>query len=566
MIGFFESSEPTQTTKNSQLVWLWVMPLAYTLVEFIFLTLQWREVRFISTDLIVPVLSLLALGLAFQGLELLELKTHFAARLFDVVVAAGLVHYMGVQSTSVIFLFFLNIIMSAFLFGRRSWLITMLSCALLNLVFILSRQELTQSYFLYLVGNQLGFMSINWLALQMSQVLSSLSGRVAIQGRKIRDLKLLNEMIVSKVPAGLITFDNEVKVNFANPSAQLYLNRLQLMKTPPASEWQGSELRVIWPELFNFLVSEDFQNLVVGSVLTFSVSFLDADAEFVEGAVVRLVSENGEKLGWMVFFLDQTKIYKLRERAKRSEKLAAIGQLAAGIAHEIRNPLAGISGSVQLLKSTFKASTDDDQKLMNIMIKEIDRLNGLVEEFLSFVRPDELINDTINVNDIVHEIEQDMMVRRSPIKAHFEYKSTHLVRGNRDKLRQVLLNLVINAEQAMVTLADPNLFVISRDQGDGVEVVIRDNGSGMNAEVKRKLFEPFYTTKPKGTGLGLAIVHKIIEAHRGQISVNSEEGMGSEFVISLPGVSSFDNVEFLDDSEAVRSGFGDYSVRKKGGL
>jgi two-component system sensor histidine kinase PilS (NtrC family) len=228
---------------------------------------------------------------------------------------------------------------------------------------------------------------------------------------------------------------------------------------------------------------------------------------------------------------DVTDVILLQEQMKQKDKMAAVGQLAAGIAHEIRNPLAGISGSIELLSQD--KSDPDEQKLMKIILREIDRLNHLITEFLDYSKPDKSPDQPVDLSFILDEVVQN-------IKNHPEFSknltlnlniSKSIVLGFSDKLKQGFLNIVMNAVQAMKDQTEPQLGIAIEQSAQSVVVRIRDNGSGMTETVKNRIFEPFFTTKSKGTGLGMAITHKIFESHQAQVEIDSQVGVGTEFKI-----------------------------------
>jgi two-component system sensor histidine kinase PilS (NtrC family) len=224
----------------------------------------------------------------------------------------------------------------------------------------------------------------------------------------------------------------------------------------------------------------------------------------------------------------------LEKRLRQSEKMAAIGQLAAGIAHEIRNPLAGISGSIELLRDGG-SDEQQSQKLMSIVSKEIDRLNNLITEFLDFAKPEAPMEDHIDLGQLINEITQfisrDKLMSETLIESSIEAES--MILGNRDKLKQALINIIVNGIQSMQDQESSKLTIDVKKNGKFIRVSIRDEGVGIAEDKRERIFEPFHTTKHKGTGLGLAITHSIIEAHKGQIEVLSEVGEGTEFVISF---------------------------------
>jgi two-component system sensor histidine kinase PilS (NtrC family) len=241
----------------------------------------------------------------------------------------------------------------------------------------------------------------------------------------------------------------------------------------------------------------------------------------------------------IALFDDLTKFRQLEYSARQNEKMAAVGGLAAGIAHEIRNPLAGISGSVELLSQT--TANEDDRKLMRIILREIDRLNNLITEFLEYSSPETAPTEMINVGPILIEvldaIRSDPKLRTDILQVRGIDENLFVI-GKKDKLKQVFLNIILNSYQAM-NANDPNTKASTITVKAGVKeneliLSISDTGCGMSEATRRKMFEPFHTTKPKGTGLGLAVTHKILEGHRVKVLVKSEQGIGTEFVLTFP--------------------------------
>ncbi len=241
-----------------------------------------------------------------------------------------------------------------------------------------------------------------------------------------------------------------------------------------------------------------------------------------------------------VFLLkDVTELRQLENELKQKDKLATIGQLAAGIAHEIRNPLAGISGSIQLLSQDEEKIDPDQKKLMKIVLKEIDRLNNLITEFLDYAKPEKKPDQT-NLKELIDEISH-ILKSHPEAKASLQWKldiSSQKIKGFSEKLKQAFLNILINSLQAVKEVADPVIAISLTNDGKNVILSIKDNGSGISAETQKRMFDPFHTTKPKGTGLGLAITHKILDAHTAVILVSSEVGKGTEFKIKFPLIGS----------------------------
>ena len=260
-----------------------------------------------------------------------------------------------------------------------------------------------------------------------------------------------------------------------------------------------------------------------------------------------LKDSSDQEIGSILIFQDLTKLREMEEDLKRADRLAAIGKMAAGIAHEIRNPLASISGSIEILKDEL-GNAGPNKQLMGIILREVGRLNSLIEDFLLFARPISPGKEKIHLNPLVKEILK--MFANSPdfnpqIRLETRYRDDLFIQGDPHQIRQVFWNLFINAAQAMpkggellVELSkNSSSLPFSKGQANG-EISISDTGVGIEENEIGKIFDPFFTTKERGTGLGLSIVHSILESYGGKIKVQSQKGIGSVFSVYLPLVES----------------------------
>ena len=255
----------------------------------------------------------------------------------------------------------------------------------------------------------------------------------------------------------------------------------------------------------------------------------------------------------MVIFQDVTDVVEMEQDLRRSERLAAIGQLSASIAHEIRNPLAAISGSIQILQKDIRRLDPGDQacKLMDIVLRETDRLNHLITDFLHYARPGPLNPQPVVVGAAVDEVLELFESARPPgVAVHTDLEPGAGVLADPSKLRQVLWNLILNASEAMPE--GGRLEVAARTgtpqegpaerrnatqedgKADWTEIVVGDEGVGIAPEALEQIFEPFFTTKRGGSGLGLAAVHRIIEDHGGSVRLESTLGRGTRVKLRLP--------------------------------
>jgi two-component system sensor histidine kinase HydH len=248
-----------------------------------------------------------------------------------------------------------------------------------------------------------------------------------------------------------------------------------------------------------------------------------------------LRGENGEHLGALAIFRDLTEIRQLRDEIARSQRLASLGSLAAGVAHEIRNPLSSIKGFATYFRDRYK-DNPEDSGTAQIMIEEVDRLNRVISQLLELSRPSGLRLENMDLASIIRHVlvltGEEAREKGLSLRADLPEKPvTALV--DHDKIEQALLNIVLNALQASESGGSVTV-ALKREPGGRALVSVADTGKGISREDLPRIFDPYFTTKPSGTGLGLAIVHKILEAHGGEIRAASEKGQGTTMEIYIP--------------------------------
>jgi two-component system sensor histidine kinase PilS (NtrC family) len=275
---------------------------------------------------------------------------------------------------------------------------------------------------------------------------------------------------------------------------------------------------------------------------------------FLGVAASRLRNSRGEPIGHVVIFQDVTDVVRMERELRHRERLAAVGELAAGMAHEVRNPLAAISGCVEMLRALNRERSDDaeQERLMGIVLREIERLDALIADFLQFARPGPPKLEQVALRPLLAEV-AEMCRAGCPIGVRVEVDAAPELGAWADatQLRQVLWNLVRNAVHAVedrgciriaAALAPGQLPQAvspedrsgSAERRDAVEIVVADDGPGVAPEALERIFDPFFTTKAAGTGLGLATVHRIVTAHGGAVSVDATPGGGATFRVLLP--------------------------------
>jgi two-component system, NtrC family, sensor kinase len=230
----------------------------------------------------------------------------------------------------------------------------------------------------------------------------------------------------------------------------------------------------------------------------------------------------------------EEEIKQLEASVLRAKNLAALGTLSAGMAHEVRNPLTSIKGYAQYIKLE-NCNNDELIGDISIIINEVDRLDKIIERFLTFARPEELKVTSSNVNKLLYDVVKLIKKEsRDDIIISENYGEVPLLNIDTEQMEQVFLNIILNSIQALSVGGELNIETICDVKCDFVDIVISDNGIGIEPENMDMIFEPFFTTKEKGTGLGLSICSRIIENHRGFLEVSSKPGIKTEFTIKLP--------------------------------
>jgi len=249
-----------------------------------------------------------------------------------------------------------------------------------------------------------------------------------------------------------------------------------------------------------------------------------------------LKDDEGNQLGTVLLFRDLSDVKALQEQIKRAERLASLGKLAAGVAHEIRNPLGALKGFLQYFQRKLPLQ-DQDKIYLTVMMKEVDRLNAVISNLLDFARPKDPVLEPCDIGDLIRHVltltESDFQSKEIGISLNIA-ENLPQVRLDRDQMTQVLLNILLNAVQVMESGGQISIGANIRTETRQLELTVSDNGKGIPVDDLPRIFDPFFTTKKQGAGLGLAIAHTIIENHHGEITVESEEGKGSTFRIRLP--------------------------------
>src|SRR4051812_24254132 len=377
--------------------------------------------------------------------------------------------------------------------------------------------------------NTFGFFAVALLSGSLAESVRSTGARLVQASSQIADLQALNQHVIDSLPSGLATTDSAGHVLTFNRAAELITGR-------PSGLVVGrpiGEVLQLAPRTFEALTTQ-----LGGSRGRRMEGHYLRDGQPMEiGLSAANLETPGGRAGYLFTFQDVTEFKKLERDARMQQRLAAVGEMAAGIAHEIRNPLASMSGSIQILRQELPLSNEQEQ-LMDIVLRESERLNTTIRSFLAYARPQRYqlarfdirraLNDTAlllrNSADLHdrHVIEADVPDREL------------LYEADEGQVKQILWNLATNGLRAMPDGGVLRLVVASDPASGGVVLSVHDEGIGIPPEQNEGLFQPFNGTFAKGSGLGLAIVHRIVTDYSGMIRVDSRPGRGTTMRVELP--------------------------------
>src|SRR3954463_15941901 len=454
----------------------------------------------------------------------------------DLAAATGLVYLTGGVESIFTILYPLAIVNGAIGLGRRGAIVgaigaSTLFCGLTfgmesGLLMPAAAYQLraplpTGRLLLNIVLNLSAFLLSGALAAFLAEQLQGARIELREREKRLSALEATFSAVVHSISSGIVTVDEGGLITYLNPAGEEIFGMSD-------KELRGEPLRTRLPALAPALDAplpagrQRNEALVVGP---------DGRRRTLGWAVGRL-NEHGAT-GSVIVFQDLTEFRRMEEAMRRSDRLAVVGGLAAGLAHEIRNPLAAMTGSVELLGGSAGLA-ESERQLLQIVRKEGQRLEARVRAFLSFAKPASPQLGSIDARHLVVETAELFRAEadRRGISLTVEAEPGIGLRADGPQLKQVLWNLLGNAADA--TKRGGSISIELHRAGEQALLAVTDSGAGIAQEDLARIFDPFFTTKERGTGLGLAIVHRVVEAHGGRISVQSERGSGSTFSVLLP--------------------------------
>jgi two-component system sensor histidine kinase PilS (NtrC family) len=465
----------------------------------------------------------------------------YAQVLGDAVAVTALIYISGGTDSIFSFLYFPVIIVAATLLYRPGGLLVASSCAicfglLVDLQYhgiispALATGAPSAASLLYKVVMHIAaFYIVAFLSAYLAEAVRTSASQLSAKQQEVDRLEMFNRYIVQSMASGLVTVDLDGRLTSMNRSAEQILGFRQ-------EQVAGTPLSEVVPEVAGQLqagqgegVEEQARSELLyqrGDGVRLSLGF----------SVSPLLDGEGRMIGQVVIFRDLTQLRQMEDRLRQLDRLAAVGELAAGIAHEIRNPLASISGGVQMLQTEPEISSDN-RRLLDIIVREAKRLNGLVEDFLLFARPGRRPRQRLDLTQTVTEALEVLGGHpgvRGRVRIERELEEGLWLNASPEEMRQVLANLLHNALEAMPE--GGTLKVEAASSGGRVRLRVTDTGQGIGREDLSRIFSPFFTRKEHGTGLGLSIVHAIVDHHGGRIEVVSRPGQ-TTFTVWLPAES-----------------------------
>lgn len=461
----------------------------------------------------------------------------------DILLVTALIYLTGGVDSGFSLLYHLTIISSSIILYRRGGYLSaslssilygaMLDMQYYNVSGFVRSQNFTAVQVLFQVFiNILSFYIVGLLSGYLSERLRKTRQELQEKSVDFEDLRVLQEHILRSVGSGILTMDLQGNIASWNPAAE------------QITGYRYDEIKSRWQQVFGDGIKGIFGHTDTLKARPFSfegqIMKKDGSTAILGMTASLLKDETNAVRGIILIFQDITKMVEMEEHVRTQERLATVGSLAAGIAHEIRNPLASLSGSIQVLQGELDLH-GDNKHLMDIVVRETDRLNTIITEFLEYARLKNAQNEQI---ELLPVLDETIMLLKNCKDCSCDIRISHAIdpdmvlQGDAQRLRQVFWNLLINACQAMpqggeiVVTARP--FIQENDDTSWWEIIIADTGQGIAYEDRDKIFNPFFTTKTGGTGLGLAIVYRIIEDHRGTITMDSVPGKGTQFIIRLP--------------------------------
>ena len=523
---------------------------AFLLVILLLGTMKW--IIFISPDVLhaiyAVIIAMYILSVVYT--LLLRKKKYFQINIYfqlavDIALVSFLVYLTGSIGSNYSLLYTLVIIYAAIFLGRSGALIFASVCSIayglvLDLEYfgvIPTFYDTGRDYtleagdvFIRIAVHLLSFYLLAFLASFVVEQEKKTRSLLAERESAFDQLDLLFRSIIESVDTGILTTTLQGRIKTFNWSAEKITGR-------PLRSVANRQIEEIFPS-FSPLFSPGDGPLMKpkGEI---RISSRDGATMYLGYALSPLKDRNKDQIGHILIFQDMTEIRLMEENLEKSRRLALIGEMAAGLAHEMRNPLASITGSIQLMAQTPNLD-ETGKRLMQIILRGKNRLESFVRDFLLLARHLPEVKQRINVNDVAEEVTENVKMSadwRDGIRLEKRIFGENQVLANEEQIRQVIWNLLMNALQSLEDRGRMTIEIQTvRPDGasDYVEIKVTDDGCGIEEKDLNKVFEPFFTNKDRGTGLGLAIVNRIVDGYGGNTVIQSKVNEGTTITVLLP--------------------------------
>jgi len=368
-------------------------------------------------------------------------------------------------------------------------------------------------------GSEVGFVvdTFHDLVAKLKEKERELERLKAFAEEKAVRMEVYNENVLQSVPSGVISIDNSIIIKSINQSAEQILGI-------EAKNAIGEKFDDVFREPLTLLLNDD------RTVSRAEYPYVTDDRRHIWLGITtsQLRNSADEKIGLIFVFTDLTDIKALQSQVELKQRLSQLGEMSAGISHELRNSMSVISGYAKLLSKKVEAS---NKTTVDAIQSEINIMDRIISELLAFAKPSVLNREELVINDLIKETVAGVMGRYDSVNVTFNANAPLSIKADKVLLRQALTNLLMNAVEAMP--GGGNLEIHLRHSHNKAEIHIKDTGCGIPDDIKDKIFLPFFTTKQEGIGFGLALVQKIIISHGGSIEVDSKKGEGTAFIMTL---------------------------------
>ncbi len=476
-------------------------------------------------------------------------KFAYLQLLIDTIFITAIIYTTGGIESIFSFLYLLNIISGGIILYRYGGMIiasfsSILYGAFLDLSyyglinsigyrFPYAKEYQSSEIFYMILVNATAFYLVAFLSGFLSEQIRKSRVELKAKQKDIADLEMLKENIIQNISSGLVALDEHNKIIVFNRGAERIFN----IDSRDAIQKDISDiiphvmpyLKVHSPHTFNQLSYKGKEDQQIDILLNIS----------------HLKEYDGSNKGKILVFQDTTRIREMEQEVKRMEDMAILGELAAGIAHEIRNPLASISGSIQVLNDSLsKEEAHINRRLIEIVLREVSRLDHLVNDFLQFARPQRIEIEEFELNQLIMDtlyLFQNSQSWSEHLDIETKIMTPLTIKSDPHQLKQVFWNIFLNASEAMpkgglisISAQKEKDFTSSSESAESVRIKIEDNGPGLDPKIAEDIFKPFSTTKKDGSGLGLAIVKRLVEGLEGKVSGENLARKGTAITIRLP--------------------------------